>query len=475
MQCEKRSDALKRVIVFPEKTFRELRSHLLRDDKEQLAFILCGISRSDSQLKLLCKELIKARQEDLEYNSPTMVSARKFFWKSIIERCRKSGLSVIGCHSHPFSHGDVSFSSIDDSNALKNFSYASKKIPSIYCGSMVFGRKSFKARIFDEEDRSLAAADEVVIIGRTVQKVSAATKGLSGGEVFDRQILLFGEEGQKRISHTSTAIIGAGGVGSIVFEMLTRLGAGKVILVDDDLVETSNLNRLIGSTKKDVSLSKVEVLKQHAEHYSHTEVEAVSKSVLDLSVLEMLKDVDVLISCTDTQSSRLVLNELVVKYLIPLIDLGTGVFTEKGVIEAGGQVRIVLPDSFCLGCIDGINYAKAGNELMGREDREMRQRAGYVQGQDMPSPSVVSLNGTVASLGVTEFINLVCGIRKVNTYVCYDMQSNNIVSETLLAEPDDACLVCGNSGMKALGDLKPFENLLDDEAPKNIPSVTTSQ
>jgi molybdopterin/thiamine biosynthesis adenylyltransferase len=256
--------------------------------------------------------------------------------------------------------------------------------------------------------------------------------------------------------------------------MLTRLGVGKVVLVDNDAVEVSNLNRLVGSTIKDLRLPKVEVLKQHARHYSQTIVEPVSKSVLDISVLEMLKDVDVVISCTDTQSSRLVLNELAVKYMVPLIDLGTGVLTERGVVEAGGQVRVVLPDSFCLACVDGINYAKAGKEILGEEDVRMRQRAGYVQGMEMLSPSVVSLNGVVASLGVTEFINLVCGIRKVNTYVYYDMQSNNIITEVLSAEEDKSCLICGKNGMKASGDLKPFKNLLDDEVPQNVPHVTTT-
>ncbi len=466
---------MKRIIVFPKKIFEELKAHLFQDGKEQIAFLLCGVSRSDYQLRLLCKELIKAKNEDLEYNSRTGASAKKGFWKSVLEKCRESGLSIIGCHSHPFCRETVSFSSIDDNNDLTNFCYASEKVLNAYFGSMVFSRTSFKSRIFDKNDKNLVPLDEVVIIGKTIQKFSQTTdRGLPDFEVFQRQVLLFGEEGQKKISQTTTAIIGCGGIGSIVFDMLTRLGVGKVVLVDNDVVEVSNLNRLVGSTRKHLSLPKVEVLKQHAEHYSQTMVEPVSKSVLDLSVLEMLKDVDVVVSCTDTQSSRLVLNELAVKYMIPLVDLGTGVLTERGMLEAGGQVRVVLPDSFCFACIDGINYAKAGKEILGEEDVRMRQRAGYVQGLEMPSPSVVSLNGVVAGLGVTEFINLVCGIRNVNTYLFYDMQSNNVIAQTLLAEKDEKCLVCGNAGVNALGDLMPFKKLLDDEVSQNVPHVTTT-
>ena len=162
----------------------------------------------------------------------------------------------------------------------------------------------------------------------------------------------------------------------------------------------------------------------------------------------------------------MILNETSVKYHIPLIDLGTGIVTEKGYMEAGGQVRIVLPDGYCLACIDGINYAKAGEELLNEQDRQMRRAAGYVQGHDIPSPSVISLNGTIASLAVTEFLNLITGIREVNTYITYDMQSNNVIAQTLQAERDESCPVCGRNGIKAMGDLIPFPNLLEQRIPE---------
>ena len=199
--------------------------------------------------------------------------------------CLESGLSLIGCHSHPFSSDEVNFSSIDDSNDLKNFAYAFEKLPDIYCGSMVFGKEQFKARVFDKEDEKLADVDEVKVLGKKIQRLSNKSTRLEDSEVFNRQVLLFGEEGQKNISDITASIVGAGGLGSIVFEMLARLGVGKIILVDDDRVETTNLNRLIGAKKKDVSSFKVDVLKEHAKLYSKTKVIATNKSVLDLSFL----------------------------------------------------------------------------------------------------------------------------------------------------------------------------------------------
>lgn len=260
----------------------------------------------------------------------------------------------------------------------------------------------------------------------------------------------------------------------MVFQMLTRLGLGRVTIIDHDTVERSNLNRLVGSTPGKINLPKVEVLTEYAATYSETWVEAINKNILHPEVLQRLKQADTIFNCTDTQSSRMVTNEASVKYHIPLIDLGAGILTEKGYVEAGGQVRIVLPDGYCLACINAINYAKAGQELLNEQDRQMRKAAGYVQGYNIPQPSVISLNGTIASLAVTEFLNLITGIREVNTYVTYDMQSNNVIAQTLQAEKDESCPVCGKHGVRGMGDLIPFPNLLEQRIPENIPETQTN-
>ena len=463
---------MKNTIILTENIFDELRKHLFQSDNEQLATIFCGISLTDNQTKLLAREIVKAKPEDLKRSSPTRVIAKKEFRMKILTRCLEENLHPIDCHSHPSSKHDVDFSTIDDLNDLINLSYIRGNIPGIHCASMVVGQNDFKARTYSLENGNLVPVDEIRIIGRKIQ-IIRNTHGESDCQTFDRQILLWGKEGQKKISKTEVVIVGAGGTGSMVFQMLTRLGLDRITLIDHDTIEPSSLNRLIGSTTKNISQAKVEALKEYAETYSQTQVEAVSKSILHPEVLEKVKQADVVFSCTDTQSSRMILNDAAVKYHIPLIDLGAGILTEKGCIEAGGQVRIVLPDGYCLACIDGINYAKAGEELLNEQDRQMRRAAGYVQGHNIPSPSVVSLNGTIASLAVTEFLNLITGIREVNTYVTYDMQSNNTIVQTLQAEKDESCPVCGRNGIKAMGDLIPFPNLLEEKIPKNIPSVTT--
>lgn len=469
-------DFFKTVVVFPKTLFETTRAHLLRDDKEQLAIILCGVSRSKTQLRFLCREIIEAESMDLDNSSQAYVKVKDDFWRSALHRSKDEGYSILICHSHPFSHGSVGFSSLDLSNAQMTYEYVCKKLPDVSIGSLVFGRADIRGLFWDKDDKKIGDVDEIRIIGSQIERISTNSRFVSfSKEAFDRQILLFGEEGQKKFSGTSIGVVGCGGLGSIVSELLARLGVGNLVLVDDDVLEEANLNRVIGSKPPLVGNPKVKVLRNHIKAFSKTQVQTFRKSVLDVSVLNRLKDVDVIISGTDTQSSRMVLNELSVKYMVPYIDLAFGIFPEEERIEGYGQVRIVLPDSFCLNCINGINYIQADEELMSEEDINMREAAGYIKGVPIRNPSVVSLDCITASLGVTEFINLICGIRPVNCFILYDMQSNNKMVYSAVTKKDEHCILCGEDGEQGMGDLSPVKNYFDKTGPGNIPRASVKE
>src|SRR5438552_1136150 len=78
-------------------------------------------------------------------------------------------------------------------------------------------------------------------------------------ERFDRQILLFGKEGQARIEATQVAIVGLGWLGSHVAQQLAYLGVRTLSLIDRDHVGRSNLNRLIGATEEDAAAARLKV------------------------------------------------------------------------------------------------------------------------------------------------------------------------------------------------------------------------
>ena len=79
---------------------------------------------------------------------------------------------------------------------------------------------------------------------------------------FSRTELLIGKEGLEKLKNAKVAIFGIGGVGSFVAEGLVRAGIGNFILVDDDKVCLTNLNRQIIATRKTIGKYKVDVMKE---------------------------------------------------------------------------------------------------------------------------------------------------------------------------------------------------------------------
>lgn len=81
-------------------------------------------------------------------------------------------------------------------------------------------------------------------------------------EQFIRTGLLLGEDAMEKLNHSTVAVFGIGGVGGFAAEALARSGVGHLVLVDDDVVSESNINRQIIATHKTVGRPKVEVMKE---------------------------------------------------------------------------------------------------------------------------------------------------------------------------------------------------------------------
>ena len=81
-------------------------------------------------------------------------------------------------------------------------------------------------------------------------------------ERLDRQITLIGEEKTLKLINSSVCIIGIGGVGGYVAEMLARAGVGRICLVDFDTVSESNINRQIIALTDTVGRKKTDVMSE---------------------------------------------------------------------------------------------------------------------------------------------------------------------------------------------------------------------
>jgi len=144
---------------------------------------------------------------------------------------------------------------------------------------------------------------------------------------FSRTEMLIGEEGINRLNDSKVAIFGIGGVGSYVAEALARCGVGKFILVDNDKVTITNINRQIIATTKTIGQYKVDLMKQRIldinpeakiEIYKTFYMPDCNEEILDSSV-------SYVVDAIDTVTAKIFLVEEATRLNIPVISsMGTG-------------------------------------------------------------------------------------------------------------------------------------------------------
>ena len=145
-------------------------------------------------------------------------------------------------------------------------------------------------------------------------------------EQFSRTELLIGKDGIEKLQNSKVAVFGIGGVGSYVVEGLARVGIGSFILVDNDTVSLSNLNRQIIATKETVGKSKVEVAKDRILSINpEAKVEIYNEFFMPDSPEIIDNSVDYIIDAIDTVTAKIELVAIANKLNIPIIScMGTG-------------------------------------------------------------------------------------------------------------------------------------------------------
>ncbi|MCX8074840.1 MAG: tRNA threonylcarbamoyladenosine dehydratase [Clostridia bacterium] len=144
---------------------------------------------------------------------------------------------------------------------------------------------------------------------------------------FSRTELLIGKDALLNLSKVKVAIFGIGGVGSYTAEGLARSGVGKFVLIDDDKICLTNINRQIHATTKTVGIKKVDAMKERILDINpQAEVITLDSFLSKENVNDLIfDDYDYIVDAIDTVSSKLVLIEEAKKRSIPIISsMGAG-------------------------------------------------------------------------------------------------------------------------------------------------------
>ena len=267
---------------------------------------------------------------------------------------------------------------------------------------------------------------------------------------FDRNIQLFGKQGQEHLLKTRIAIMGAGGLGSHVISQTALLGVGNIGTVDRKNLSLSNRNRLVGAWHTDSipGTPKVELAKRHVRLIDPSiEVSAIKDDIVSEASLNELKRADFIIGCVDNDGVRFFLNEACLAYKKTLIDLASDV-PEPG--KFGGHVAIINGDYGCLYCLDLLDPNEVRRCFSSVEIVENEAAAYGIKTSDLSKtgPSIVSVNGTVASLGVTALMTLAVGLKLPYSFLSYRGDQGTVSRRMTIGI--EGCYYC--SAIRGLGD-----------------------
>jgi ThiF family len=277
----------------------------------------------------------------------------------------------------------------------------------------------------------------------------------------DSSLRIWGERGQKELAMLQVALVGAGGVGSILAEHLARLGVGAMVIVDFDRCSPDVANRTQGATRADgASLRlKVHIAARNARRGATApkfRVTTASASVVEAETIPLLLDCDVIINAADSAWARQVLDHLAFAHLIPVVNGGTTLSgdPETGRLVAGkSEVSATGPGQPCSEC---ANVYSIREVTEAQESPDVRGRRGYLQtGEAIPdaelrAPSVIGFNALVAGLMEIRFLAIALGttpdaVRGVQRY--------HALEGTLQWAAVPACRPeCNRQNILALGD-----------------------
>ena len=457
-------------LVIADELWHQLRDHVLADGDEHVAFVLAKAAGE----RLLARETILIPDDKLERQWDS-VSLRSSALLDVMNTAVRKGLALVEAHSHPLSVGEVDFSLIDDRGQEELVAYLSDVMPGQPYGAIVIGQDAIRGKVWRAGEAG--PMTRIVVTGEVLHQwpgdgtppAAGLGAGLKDRQRHDRQVLALGGPGHAWVSGTRVAIVGLGGIGSIVALELAHLGVQDIVMIDADVVEESNLGRLAGATPGDVRRAKVSVAAEHVSRINpRIHVTPLQANLREESAIKAAASADVLFGCIDTDSGRLILNELALAHMVPYIDCGVGIDAPDGTIrEAGGQTIVWVPGRPCLLCGGEIDLTIAAEELESPEQQGFRRRHGYVAGTTVPEPAVMSLNGVIASLAVTEFLALVAGFRPSNYYTYYDMLEQRVGPRLVQRAP--AYVACSLEGAGGQADLERFSRQgLPADAPRLV-------
>ena len=391
-------------LTLPPLLWADLTNHLFQEDgTEHGAVLLAGRAESPRGPRLLARHLL------LAFDGTDYVAGRyghraltPSFVREAAVRARDERLAYLAVHCHAgLDH--VGFSEVDLASHQRGYP-ALVQITDQIVGGLVFTPHAAAGDLWLPDGTRTQLAEVVIPAGNLLRLRPTPTAAAAASDSrWDRQARLFGDLGQRTLRRLRVAV-----VGSILVELLARLGVGHLVLIDHDTVDKTNLPRLLGAESDDIGKPKTLLAARNARHANpDIQLTTIQTRVEDPATRRALTGCDWIFLAADSHAARHWVNAIVHQHLIPATQAGVKIPVAGdgtvGMVHAA--TRFLAPGSGCLWCNQLIDATELAIEMLPDHERDL---ARYVD--DVPAPSVIALNNLAAAEAADHFMLAVTGL-----------------------------------------------------------------
>lgn len=390
-----------------EATYKALTGHLVRGDgQEDICLALYAPSTGETRTTAIMVEMVPPRRGDRAVHGNASLTGD--YVVRAATKAAERGLGIAILHSHPGGRGWQRLSE-PDQDAEHGYANLAREITGLPLVGLTLagGDHSWSARHWDTgrgRDVTPTHSVNVRVIGSRLDVTwndDAVRPPRADGRLAST-VSAWGDRAQADLARRRLLVVGAGSVGLDLILRLAAAGATRITVIDHDIVELRNLDRLVGAGPWDVLLgrSKVAVAQREALAAATGELQVDTRvmSICDPEAIPVALDHDLILCAVDRPWPRAVLNSLAYSDLIPVIDGGLAVdtFPDGRMRNCTWRSHVIRPGRPCMQCAGQIDGAQVSLDLQGLLDDPS-----YISGLPPATQARLALRGAnVAPLSV---------------------------------------------------------------------------
>jgi len=402
-------------VAMTEAVAKVARNHLLRaDGQEDVCFALWRPSQGRSRLTALIHRLLLPEEGERRVHGNA--SFEPTFFERAMTEAAAEGAGLALMHSHPLGRGWQGMSR-DDVRAEQGHagaSFGATRRPLV--GLTLASDGAWSGRFWMRTAPRTYARQNCATVRVVGERLSVtymdelSPPPLANAEQM-RTVSAWGEQAQRDLARLRVGQIGAGSVGGLVGDGLARTGFEDVMLMDFDFIETHNLDRLTYATRRDIGQLKVDVQAAHLETRATADpfrVEKIVAAIYDEEGFRAALDCDVLFACVDRPWGRYILNLIAYAHLIPVIDGGISVRSNRHgkLAAADWKAHTATIGRPCLQCLGQYDPGLVQTEREGRLD-DPTYIAGLPKGHPLKTrENVFAFSMSCASMQMLQMLAL---------------------------------------------------------------------